>query len=136
VFGKIKTVHRGYIGSQDTFYIDSLEYLRRVCQQTYFYRYSKVAHAKLYITQTPITAAAILLHRTYQNQGKNRRKPTVCVNAATRRSCKNYIRLHSPTNSINPSMHFRPVWINDWINTILSKRIRVKSVSDEYFGRP
>jgi hypothetical protein len=55
VFGKIKTVHRGYIGSQHTFYIDSLEYLRRVCQQTYFYRYSKVAHA--------ITAADILNER-------------------------------------------------------------------------
>ena len=63
MFGKIKTVHRGYIGSQDTFYIDSLEYLRRVCQQTYFYRYSKVAYAKLYITQTPITAADILNER-------------------------------------------------------------------------
>lgn len=143
MFSKIKTVHRGYISSQDTFYIDSLECLRPVCQQTYVYRYSKVAHAKLYITKTPITAADILneralslWHRKYQNQGKNRRKPTVCVNAATRRSCKNSIRLHSPTNSINPSMHFGPVWINDWINTILSKRIRVKSVSDEYFGRP
>lgn len=63
MFSKIKTVHRGYIGSQDTFYIDSLEYLRRVCQQTYFYRYSKVAHSKLYITQTPITAADILNER-------------------------------------------------------------------------
>ena len=63
-------------------------------------------------------------------------KPMVCVNAATIRSCTNSIWLHSSTNSINPSMHFRPDWMNGWITTILSKRIRVKSVTDEYFGRP
>ena len=142
MFSKIKTVHRGYIGSQDTFYIGSLKRLGWVYQQTYVYRFFKFAHAKLYIAKTPITAADMLEDSNHSmtsnitKPGKNHRKPTVCVNAATRRSCKNSIRLHYPTNSINPSMHFRLVWMNDWITTILSKRIRVKSVADDYFGRP
>ena len=63
MFGKIKTVHRGYIGSQDTFYIGSLKRLGRVYLQTNVYRYSKVAHAKLYIAKTPIRAANMLKDR-------------------------------------------------------------------------
>ena len=60
MFSKIKTVHRGYIGSQDTFYIGSLKRLGWVYQQTYVYRFFKFAHAKLYIAKTPITAADML----------------------------------------------------------------------------
>ena len=58
--GEIETAHPGYLGSQDTFYVGTLKGVGRVYQQTYVDTYSKVAHAKLYTTKTPITAADIL----------------------------------------------------------------------------
>jgi len=58
--GAIETAHPGYLGSQDTFYVGTLKGVGRVYQQTYVDTYSKVAHAKLYTTKTPITAADML----------------------------------------------------------------------------
>ena len=46
--------------SQDTFYVGTLKGVGRVYQQTYIDTYCKVAHAKLYTTKTPITAADLL----------------------------------------------------------------------------
>jgi hypothetical protein len=61
--GEIETAHPGYLGSQDTFYVGTLKGVGRVYQQTYIYTYCKVAHAKLYTTKTPITAAELLNDR-------------------------------------------------------------------------
>ena len=61
--GEIETAHLGYLGSQDTFYVGTLKGVGRVYQQTYVDKYSKVAHAKLYTTKTPITAADMLNDR-------------------------------------------------------------------------
>lgn len=58
--GEIETAHPGYLGSQDTFYVGTLKGVGRVYQQTYIDTYAKVAHAKLYTTKTPITAADML----------------------------------------------------------------------------
>lgn len=58
--GEIETHHPGYLGSQDTFYVGTFKGVGRVYQQTYVDTYSKVAHAKLYPTKTPITAADLL----------------------------------------------------------------------------
>lgn len=58
--GEIETVHPGYLGSQDTFYVGTLKGVGRVYQQTFVDTYSKVAFAKLYTTKTPITSADIL----------------------------------------------------------------------------
>ena len=58
--GEIDTAHPGYLGSQDTFYVGTLKGVGRIYQQTYVDTYSKVAHAKLYTTKTPITAADML----------------------------------------------------------------------------
>jgi transposase InsO family protein len=58
--GEIETVHPGYLGSQDTFYVGTLKGVGRVYQQTFVDTYSKVAAAKLYTTKTPITAADML----------------------------------------------------------------------------
>jgi len=58
--GEIETVHPGYLGSQDTFYVGNLKGVGRIYQQTFVDTYSKVAFAKLYTTKTPITAADIL----------------------------------------------------------------------------
>ncbi len=55
--GEVETPHPGYLGSQDTFYAGTIKGVGRVCQQTYVDTYCKVAHAKLYTTKTPITAA-------------------------------------------------------------------------------
>ena len=61
--GEIETAHPGYLGSQDTFYVGTLKGDGRVYQQTYVDTYCKVAHAKLYTTKTPITAADLLNDR-------------------------------------------------------------------------
>jgi transposase InsO family protein len=58
--GEIETAHPGYLGSQDTFYVGTLKGVGRVYQQTYVDTYCKVAHAKLYTTKTPISAADML----------------------------------------------------------------------------
>ncbi len=58
--GEIETVHPGYLGSQDTFYVGTLKGVGRVYQQTFVDTYSKVAFAKLYTMKTPITAADTL----------------------------------------------------------------------------
>lgn len=61
--GEIETAHPGYLGSQDTFYVGTLKGVGRIYQQTYVDTYSKHAHAKLYTTKTPITAADLLNDR-------------------------------------------------------------------------
>jgi transposase InsO family protein len=58
--GEIETAHPGYLGSQDTFYVGTLKGVGRVYQQTYVDTFCKVAHAKLYTTKPPITAADLL----------------------------------------------------------------------------
>jgi len=58
--GEIETAHPGYLGSQDTFYVGTLKGVGRIYQQTYVDTYAKIAHAKLYTTKTPITAADLL----------------------------------------------------------------------------
>ena len=61
--GEIETAHPGYLGSQDTFYVGNLKGVGRIYQQTFVDTYSKVAHCKLYVTKTPISAADLLNDR-------------------------------------------------------------------------
>lgn len=63
VCGEIETSHPGYLGSQDTFYVGNLKGVGRIYQQTFVDTYSKVAHCKLYVSKTPITAADLLNDR-------------------------------------------------------------------------
>ncbi len=70
--GEIETVHPGYLGSQDTFYVGTLKGVGRVYQQTFVDTYSKTAHCKLYTTKTPIMAADLLNDRVlpfFEEQG-------------------------------------------------------------------
>lgn len=72
--GEIETVHPGYLGSQDTFYVGTLKGVGRVYQQTFVDTYSKVAHCKLYTTKTPITSADLLNDRVlpfFEEHGMN-----------------------------------------------------------------
>ncbi len=61
--GEIETIHPGYLGSQDTFYVGTLKGVGRIYQQTFVDTYSKWAAAKLYTTKTPITSADLLNDR-------------------------------------------------------------------------
>lgn len=58
--GEIETVHPGYLGSQDTYYVGTLKGVGKIYQQTFVDTYSKIAFYKLYATKTPITAADLL----------------------------------------------------------------------------
>lgn len=61
--GEIETLHPGYLGSQDTFYVGTIKGVGRIYQQTFVDTYSKVACCKLYNQKTPITAADLLNDR-------------------------------------------------------------------------
>jgi transposase InsO family protein len=61
--GEFESVHPGYCGAQDTFYVGNMKGVGRIYQQTFVDTYSKVACAKLYDRKTPITAAELLNDR-------------------------------------------------------------------------
>ena len=46
--GEIETMHPGYLGAQDTYYVGTIKGVGRIYQQTFIDTYSKVAFAKLY----------------------------------------------------------------------------------------
>ncbi|MCC8398231.1 MAG: IS481 family transposase [Rickettsia endosymbiont of Labidopullus appendiculatus] len=55
--GEIETLHPGYLGSQDTYYVANVKGIGRIYQQTFIDTYSRVAICKLYTEKTAITAA-------------------------------------------------------------------------------
>lgn len=61
--GEIETMHPGYLGSQDTYYVGSIKGIGRIYQQTFVDTYSKMAICKLYTEKTAITAADLLNDR-------------------------------------------------------------------------
>jgi hypothetical protein len=61
--GEIETEHTGYLGSQDTYYVGTINWIGRIYQQTFVDTYCKVAACKLYTSKTPITAADLLNDR-------------------------------------------------------------------------
>lgn len=61
--GEIETHHPGYLGSQDTYFVGTMKGVGRIYQQTFIDTYSRVAHAKLYLEKTAITAADMLNDR-------------------------------------------------------------------------
>ena len=58
--GEFESECPGYCGAQDTFYVGTLKGVGRSYQQTFIDTSSKVAFAKLYDRQTPLTAADLL----------------------------------------------------------------------------
>jgi transposase InsO family protein len=70
--GEIETLHPGYLGSQDTFYVGTLKGVGRIYQQTFLDTYSKVALCKLYTMHTALAAADMLNDKVipfYEEQG-------------------------------------------------------------------
>ena len=70
--GEIETVHPGYLGSQDTYYVGNIKGVGRIYQQTFIDTYCKIAQAKLYNAKDAITSADLLNDRVlpmYEEQG-------------------------------------------------------------------
>lgn len=58
--GEIETMHPGYLGAQDTYYVGTIKGVGRIYQQTFIDIYSKVAFAKLYDRKNALVAADLL----------------------------------------------------------------------------
>src|SRR5688572_6046609 len=58
--GETETLHPGYLGSQDTYYVGNIKGVGRIYQQTFIDTYCKIAFAKLYDRKNAITAADML----------------------------------------------------------------------------
>jgi transposase InsO family protein len=55
--GEIETMHPGYLGAQDTYYVGTIKGVGRIYQQTFIDTYSKIAFAKLYDRKNALVAA-------------------------------------------------------------------------------
>jgi len=62
--GEIETMHPGYLGAQDTYYVGTIKGVGRIYQQTFIDTYSKVAFAKLYDRKNALVAADQLNDKT------------------------------------------------------------------------
>jgi transposase InsO family protein len=58
--GEIETHHPGYLGAQDTYYVDTIKGVGRIYQQTFIDTYSKVAFAKVYGRKHALIATDML----------------------------------------------------------------------------
>ncbi len=70
--GEIETLHPGYLGGQDTYYVGTLKGVGRIYQQTFIDTYAKVAFVKLYDRKNALVAADLLNDRVvpwYEEQG-------------------------------------------------------------------
>jgi transposase InsO family protein len=61
--GEIETLHPGYLGTQDTYYVSTIKSVGRIYQQTFLDTYAKVAFAKLYDRKNALVAADLLNDR-------------------------------------------------------------------------
>ena len=61
--GEIETLHPGYLGSQDTFYLGQIKGVGYIYQQTFVDTYSKVALCKLYTSKNALVAADLMNDR-------------------------------------------------------------------------
>jgi transposase InsO family protein len=61
--GEIETLHPGYLGTQDTYYVGTIKSVGRIYQQTFLDTYAKVAFAKLYDRKNAPVAADLLNDR-------------------------------------------------------------------------
>lgn len=61
--GEIESLHPGYLGAQDTYYIGTLKGVGRIYQQTFIDTYTKMAFVKLYDRKNALVAADLLNDR-------------------------------------------------------------------------
>jgi transposase InsO family protein len=70
--GEIESLHPGYLGAQDTYYVGNLKGVGRIYQQTFIDTYAKVAFVKLYDRKNALVAADMLNDRVipwYEENG-------------------------------------------------------------------
>ena len=70
--GEIESLHPGYLGAQDTYYVGTLKGVGRIYQQTFIDTYAKVAFVKLYDRKNALVAADMLNDRVlpwYEENG-------------------------------------------------------------------
>lgn len=70
--GEIESMHPGYLGAQDTYYVGTLKGVGRIYQQTFIDTYAKVAFVKLYDRKNALVAADFLNDRVvpwYEENG-------------------------------------------------------------------
>jgi transposase InsO family protein len=61
--GEIESLHPGYLGAQDTYYVGTLKGVGRIYQQTFIDTYTKIALVKLYDRKNALVAAEFLNDR-------------------------------------------------------------------------
>src|SRR5512136_780473 len=61
--GEIESLHPGYLGAQETYYVGTLKGVGRIYQQTFIDTYCKVAFVKLYDRKNALVAADLLNDR-------------------------------------------------------------------------
>jgi transposase InsO family protein len=62
-YGEIESLHPGYLGAQDTYYVGTLKGVGRIYQQTFIDTYCKMAFAKLYDRKNALVATDMLNDR-------------------------------------------------------------------------
>jgi transposase InsO family protein len=62
-YGEIESLHPGYLGAQDTYYVGTLKGVGRIYQQTFIDTYCKIAFVKLYDRKNALVAADMLNDR-------------------------------------------------------------------------
>lgn len=70
--GEIETLHPGYLGAQDTYYVGTIKGVGKIYQQTFIDTYTKVAFAKIYDRKHALVAADMLNDRVlpfYEEHG-------------------------------------------------------------------
>ena len=70
--GEIESLHPGYLGAQDTYYVGTLKGVGRIYQQTFIDTYTKMAFVKLYDRKNALVAADMLNDRVipfYEENG-------------------------------------------------------------------
>ncbi len=70
--GEIETVHPGYLGAQDTYYVGYIKGVGKIYQQTFIDTYTKVGFAKIYDRKNALVAADLLNDKVlpfFQEQG-------------------------------------------------------------------
>jgi transposase InsO family protein len=61
--GEIESLHPGYLGAQDTYYVGTLKGVGRIYQQTFIDTYTKIAFVKLYDRKNALVAADFMNDR-------------------------------------------------------------------------
>jgi transposase InsO family protein len=61
--GEIESLHPGYLGAQDTYYVGTLKGVGRIYQQTFIDTYTKMAFVKLYDRKNALVSADFLNDR-------------------------------------------------------------------------